>query len=78
LNGLLGYPNPNAGIVPVGMSSRSCTRSISSVTGKFFGGKLVKYGISDMPLNVFDTPGMIFKAFYQNKVFHSNDEIVQI
>ena len=63
LNGLLGYTNPNAGIFPVGMTSRSCTRSISSVVGDFFDGKLRKYGMNELLLNVFDTPGIISTLF---------------
>lgn len=57
LNGLLGYTNPNVGIFPVGISSESCTRKISSVTGKIFNGKLKNYGIDDTLIRVFDTPG---------------------
>ena len=57
LNGLLGYTNPNVGIFPVGISSESCTRKISSVTGEIFNGKLKNYGIDNILIKVFDTPG---------------------
>lgn len=60
LNGLLGYTNPNVGIFPVGISSESCTRKISSVTGKIFNGKLKNYGIDNILMKVFDTPGKIY------------------
>ena len=59
LNGLLGHINPNVGVFPVGMKSRSCTREISTATGKIFDGKLRNYGIDNTLMKVFDTPGEV-------------------
>ena len=64
LNGLLGNINPNVGVFPVGMKSRSCTREISTATGKIFDGKLKNYGIDDTLVKLFDTPGEVLMLNY--------------
>ena len=69
LNGLLGHINPNVGVFPVGMKSRSCTREITTATGKIFDGKLRNYGIDSTLVKVFDTPGEVSMFNYPLRLY---------
>ena len=56
-NGLFGNENPDEGFFGTGGTSTSCTRMSFEVSGLFYGGKLNSYGVHDMKMNLFDTPG---------------------
>jgi GTPase SAR1 family protein len=56
-NGLFGNENPDEGFFGTGATSTSCTRTSFGVSGLFYGGKLNSYGVHDMKMNLFDTPG---------------------
>jgi energy-coupling factor transporter ATP-binding protein EcfA2 len=56
-NGLIGYQDPDSGPFATGDSSRSCTRMPKGVHADFFDNNLISYGVENMKMNVFDTPG---------------------
>jgi hypothetical protein len=56
-NGLMGYEHPDEGVFGTGDTDVSCTRKPAGLHGKFYNNMLAGYGIEEMPINLYDTPG---------------------